>query len=507
MRKQVQKWQKYIREENVYQFKPKEEEQFFVLNKKNYNILSEALAEFGADIKKVSEVQQQEPELVSLAAGLVREQDPKKPEIPKRLKTTMFKKEKGTPALTKSRLEKEKYVVKVSRTAVNSIIQYLQNLSNVIDDVNQAKNWYNDLNKVFVSLFQNTELQQDSEVALFALLFASTSPQTNFVRNTKDALSIYKLVKYDIKNNPKIFDEFIKQVPLSEKEKADAKKSGKEPRKAVNWASGKFRAENYPEFMELKLFQLISTGVIMGVSSKFTNIHRILSMYHSGNLTKESARDMIASSVDLKSETKGGVFTTKLVGRMKVANFALNLLDPEFSNVNENWFNITIDSWMLKAIYPEVLSMHASDMYSKIKNPGAKSEISWKDWFKAKVFSHGTDYYYVASVFSNLAKKIKVVDGNVEYDPKNERPLRPHELQALVWVAVLKEERPNAPATLSEATSKLKEEAKRINIFVENGKENMDYLQDAILTFKKILDSLPEDPVQISYFLGKKKPE
>tara|TARA_R110000824_G_scaffold5670_9_gene26092 strand:+ start:25839 stop:27503 length:1665 start_codon:yes stop_codon:yes gene_type:complete len=128
----------------------------------------------------------------------------------------------------------------------------------------------------------------------------------------------------------------------------------------------------------------------------------------------------------------------------KVPNFALNLIAPELSGVrgetgevsydDMNMWNSTIDTWMIDAFYP------------LLKKASTQKEY---DALKGKMMSDVTSYRYMTGLVAQEAKKLNLL---------------PHELQAIVWVAMKRRQSGADAATTEESIGQIKEAIQNIRL-------------------------------------------
>jgi len=104
-----------------------------------------------------------------------------------------------------------------------------------------------------------------------------------------------------------------------------------------------------------------------------------------------------------------------MMGGFKIFNFVLNLLDPDAS-VGESgvdWVPVTIDSWMIYFFYPQIFAM----------------DKKAKDKAKSGIFGGYKKYVYLSKIIQEQAAKFN---------------MKPHQLQALLWIASIRKYQPNA---------------------------------------------------------------
>lgn len=242
-------------------------------------------------------------------------------------------------------------------------------------------NWYHDAHNTINAGFAN---EQDR--VLFALLLASTSVQNEIYGNFIEAALIFNALKKDIKENPDLLLQF------SEDE---------------NFSLAGATVLNHQTYEALHLFRDTKQAKITQVGAKFGNIKKIVHLFITGHLKKDVIRNVIAASV---KPTPGMSFDRKnpLIRKLKIANYALTLIDPDFASTDQNPFNVVVDTWMFRIFYPENTKQGA---HSK-----GKAMID-------KLFGSEAAYANVAAAVSKLAAEAGV---------------SPHVMQAALWTGIKK---------------------------------------------------------------------
>ena len=129
-------------------------------------------------------------------------------------------------------------------------------------------------------------------------------------------------------------------------------------------------------------------------------------------------------------------------GKLKLTNFALNILDPKFGEDPLNYWNSTIDRWMYRAFYqreekPEALKkLHITGASEKELTYFAGKEIV---------------YIYLAKVLAEEARKYDMV---------------PHQLQAVIWVSIMHRRRGRID-TLETIAKKMKGQLNNITTDID----------------------------------------
>ena len=122
----------------------------------------------------------------------------------------------------------------------------------------------------------------------------------------------------------------------------------------------------------------------------------------------------------------------------KVPNFVLNLIAPDLAGKRDSetgemtyndmyMWNSTIDTWMIDAFYPSLKKASTQKEYNTLKG---------------KMMSDPVSYRYMANLVAQEAKRLHLL---------------PHELQAIVWVAMKRRQSGEDAATTEESIGQIKE--------------------------------------------------
>ena len=234
----------------------------------------------------------------------------------------------------------------------------------------KGANWYFDANQTIRKGFSS-----DQDRVLFATLLAATSVQNEIYVNFIEAASLFNAIKRDDQENKETLIKFANDPAL------DISSS---------------MLLSHPEYGKLHLFQDTKAIKITNVGAKFGNVKRVLQLYTKNQLTTDVVRGIIANSV---KPGKGNVTTrSPLLQKLKIANYALTLVDPAFASSKENWFNVVVDTWMFRVFFP-----------------GASKVLV------GKLFGSEVAYMNVARVISEMAEKAGV---------------SPHVMQAAIWTGI-----------------------------------------------------------------------
>jgi hypothetical protein len=291
-------------------------------------------------------------------------------------------------------------------TVPNEVLDNIENIVQTTKEASEifttgiykdAKEWYFILNKL--STYGVGVPEEEKDEGLFAMLLAVFSPMTPFQINYREALLAYKAIKIDITNN--YAEELMEYVSLG---------SMKGNKEAIL-----FR-EEFPDLAVAQYWAEIS----LFAGAKWNNFCIVVQTYLQNNgMTLSETSKLLQSDLDWirsKKIRKLGLLAKQrhFVGKTKVANFSLNIIDPTIGLRDTDYLlNVTIDTWMTRAYYPgiEISSEIMNDPYS---------------------------YYYIVG---HVVKKAK------EYN------MLPHEMQAIIWVHLLKMNKKNVSATASEMTN------------------------------------------------------
>jgi hypothetical protein len=214
----------------------------------------------------------------------------------------------------------------------------------------------------------------DSDGTLFLMLMALFSPQNNLATNFRLAAQVYIGIKKDIAN-PELLPEWKHMI------------------NAPNLYNS-LRKEN--KYKNLATVQ----GLLKGARSINTfspNLQRTLRLYDANGFTFNRQQVVSQLAKYLTKSHQLGKDTT--ISAEKVFSFTLNLLDPTYQ-FEWGWMPVTIDTWMASFFYPHMGKKEKSKLLGKAKN-----------------------YAYMAKLTTEQAVKFG---------------MKPLELQAVVWVSMIK---------------------------------------------------------------------
>jgi hypothetical protein len=238
----------------------------------------------------------------------------------------------------------------------------------------ENENWYYDATKSLVAGFPD-----EQERVLFSVLLAATSVQNEIYTNFIEAGLLFNAIMKDATEN---YDLLMRYIDDSKAHSMDQKKA------------------SASDYSQLNIYKQSIEAKVINLGAKFGNIARVLKLYFQNALTVDVVRNMIASSIELQSDMP---FDKKspLIRKLKIANFALTLIDPAFASSKDNWFNVVVDTWMFRVFYPGA----------------GKEKIG-------KLFNNQVAYANVAKVVSSLAQEAGV---------------SPHVMQAAIWIGIKKQ--------------------------------------------------------------------
>lgn len=325
---------------------------------------------------------------------------------------------KPLPDVSTTDFEEAGWVIKVPNEVLQSLDEIMKRAveasevftSGIYAD---AKNWYQILNDL-CAYPKGVPLRVEDE-GLFALLLAVFSPMTAFQTNFREAVLGYKAIIIDIEAGrvQELYDYVDKGTVRSNTDALTLRDEYPKLASAHYWA-------------EIALFG----------GAKWKNYCRIVKEYiERDGLPMSEASRLVQHDlrwVNTSKIHKLGLEKRDFIGRTKIANFALNILDPKIAEKNEGFVvNVTIDTWMTRAFYPGI-------------------------GISEKILNDPHSYYYLVKHVVDIAKEYEML---------------PHEVQAIIWVHLLKEDKANVSATASEMSSlftgAVKEEMEQIAALAE----------------------------------------
>jgi len=256
----------------------------------------------------------------------------------------------------------------------------------------KAGDWYYDAHNTLKEAFGGDE----HGMVLFCMLLAATSVQNEVYTNFIEAVTIYQAIQKDAQSQPQKLRKFAQDVSAGNM--------------TINAASAYYSS--------LNIFKDAGAIKVMSFAGKFANIARTLKLWlDKGKLTKDVARTALINSLVPRKIDKKTLASlppeemfkpgNPFIGKMKIANYALTLLDPSFASSEENPFNVVVDTWMWRVFFPDFLQQGMDQTQS------AK--------LLSKLFASKNHYGTVANLVSQLA---------------GEAGVSPHVMQAAIWTGI-----------------------------------------------------------------------
>ena len=214
----------------------------------------------------------------------------------------------------------------------------------------------------------------DSDGTLMLMLLALFSPQNNLTTNFRLAAQVFIGIKKDLANS-QLRREW--EHMIDNPKLYDALK-------------------NENKYKNLATIQGLLKGA-KSVNTYVNNLQRTLRLYRQNGYRFSRQQVVQELSKHLKKSHQLGKDVT--ISAEKVFSFTLNLLEPSFE-FDWGWMPVTIDTWMASFFYPFMGKKEKSKLLAKSKN-----------------------YAYMAKLVQEQAAKYN---------------MKPQELQAVIWVAMLK---------------------------------------------------------------------
>lgn len=260
----------------------------------------------------------------------------------------------------------------------------------------------------------------DSDGCLFLILMAIFSPQNKLSQNFLLAARCFEGIKADV-NDPSRRERFESMIAL-------------EP-------SELYKRIKANEFRDMETIERMIKNV-RNLPSYLSNLVRVLRLYKSKGY-KFSKSDVVSEIA--KHFTPSGALGTKtVISAEKVFSFTLNLLDPNYE-FEGGWLPVTMDTWMASFFYPY--------MGKKEKN---------------KLLGKTANYVYMAKLTQDLASKFG---------------MKPLEMQAVIWVAMIKKKQgANYDVTFDSA---IKKNLDKLKVKIDEMKDMKMFFQHVISTIGK----------------------
>lgn len=266
----------------------------------------------------------------------------------------------------------------------------------VIEEFKESANWYYNFNKSITSILGKRE------GGLLLAMIASYSANTKLEPNLALATRSFYAIKRDLADNKNLLIEYIDY--MQNMSTADFKK-------LKFYMADKDAADPTHKFTNLKYHNFIVKHSTLQSHIQITN--KITRYYIDQGEKFDNKR--LAQMISTAIKSSGDINKKDAItGGYKVLNFALNLLDPDMVVGGDKfaWLPVTIDSWMIYFFYPEVYDMVGKDKSDR----------------KGAVFSKYKHYVYLGKLVQEQAAKYG---------------MKPHQLQAVIWIATIRKRKPN----------------------------------------------------------------
>ncbi len=211
----------------------------------------------------------------------------------------------------------------------------------------RGENWYYDAAKTLHEGFED-----EQELTLFTLLLAATSVQNEIYGNLIEAGAMFNAIMADMRENVDLLERFV----------SDSKAIGMD-----------MKGIKQTEYASLHIYQTVVKSKIINIAAKMGNIAKAISLMFSNRLDRNTVIALISNSVDLTVPNTNFDARSPFFRKLKIANYALTLLDPEYASTDQNPFNVVVDTWMIRAFYP---GKTKKDQISLLSNERAYAEIA-----------------------------------------------------------------------------------------------------------------------------------
>lgn len=343
-----------------------------------------------------------------------------------------------TKELEKAVVRNNKVVVKIDQVVMND-------LPDIIEEFKEARYWYKEFNESVISMLG------DGDGALLLALIAFFSARNSLQPNIKEAVRMYTYFKDDYAKSPEdVFDfintmdefkEILRQEKAKSKDKTGFGLKFRMNKVVKDRSKGKTSdiGSKILKYEHLKIFNFLLKD--LALVNHWLMVSKLFRYYikRNGRINTKNLVDLLLKSLDKSGDIIDG--EDNITSGYKIFNFALNLLDPQLkiNKFEHKWFPVTIDSWMIFFFYPHWRDMKDKD--EKKKNVGG-------------VFKSRYKYVYLAMKINELSKEVGMT---------------PNELQAVIWVSMLKKHRPNSAKDLSGSLDRILEDFESKN----NASESM----------------------------------
>ena len=266
--------------------------------------------------------------------------------------------------------------------------EVIKSIPIIIEKFKESGAWYEEINKAIYSI------TTESMGSLYLGLLATTSAQEHFDKNIKNSIKLFTAVKDDIDNNPKLLYKLIDLI-------------------RNKFSNSLFSLSKYVESTNDPVQNTAMYKFIKKVQprpNKMYGATRIIKYYmdNGNSITKSGLVKIIQAALNPKTGKINP--KNKFIGSYKILNFALNLLDPNYTPDDLSIVPATIDTHMILFFYPFITEYSAVD----------------RKKFKTDVFSNtARKYTYIQRSINELAKGVNMT---------------PNQLQAILWIASIQQQ-------------------------------------------------------------------
>lgn len=241
----------------------------------------------------------------------------------------------GTKTFRESLLSQPREdVIKVSKSSKLMLISnptFETDVERFYEQFKHADGWYEKVNEI---VFQSIP---ESDATLLFACVAIMSPRTEVGVNFDRAIALYVAIKKDIEINKSLIQRYIIETPKT------------------------FEQPEYQDLYIMKILKhmdkLSDGGAFAGFSTLANNLPRLLNFYlqNDQNINRDKMIEWIQGDLNLYGDNiaqiYGNVANTKSIRSLKVSNFLVNLLAPNYHS--DEYYAVTLDKWMAKYLFDD----------------------------------------------------------------------------------------------------------------------------------------------------------
>jgi hypothetical protein len=360
-----------------------------------------------------------------------------------RVRTGRMTEKSTLPAYTAMTAEQLEATVEKGKPIVVKIDDAVfANIQDIIQQYKDGQYWYREFNKIFMGILG------ESDGCLFLAIFASYGTRLTVLQNSRRAIRLFAGVKHDVAVNKALFEKFVATMGDPKHQSAERDKL-----KASNFTRTNTKGQEYrikpvgpyqdsysvmshtdegKEFESLKSYQVIVDDMDAHMGNNF----RILAQYikNGYQFTQADFVRQLEGGMDAAGRLKDKADDHYIIGGHKIMSYALNLLAPDMDFKGLPYLPVTVDTWMLTFLFPHMTRDEINVMFGDYKQ-----------------------YIYNAKKIADLAGKVG---------------MKPHELQAIIWMSVVNTQGHAGERTMESA---LKKEASEIGQRADQWQELTDF--------------------------------